>query len=250
MAELLVTSIVDGHWHSYDPDKSGRTGPVNELEGEHQHFYAIGSRTTAKSGFPDHSHSLSRRELSVQKRIDKTVGTGYQAAVQKVIDKAAHSRRRRRQHKACADCSTPTLCKTNGSCAMEKSAFTFTAKIEKIDEDKRQVFGWFSVIEENGTEVQDREGDIIQVEELEKAAYNFVVNARKAGEMHKVVEVGQLIESMVFSKDKQEALGIDLGKVGWWGGFQITDNEVWSKIKDGTYSAFSIGGSGRRTDAA
>lgn len=206
---MLVTSVVDGHWHAYDPDKSGETGTANEIEHQHQHLYAVGSRATGKSGFPDHTHALTRRELTVQKIIDK-----------------------------------------NGRCTMEKSSFTFHADIQKIDEDKRQVFGWFSVIEEMGKDVEDREGDIIKVEELEKAAYDFVVNARKAGEMHKVVQVGQLIESMVFTKDKQEALGIDLGKVGWWGGFQITDSEVWSKVKDGTYTAFSIGGSGRRTDAA
>lgn len=124
----------------------------------------------------------------------------------------------------------------------------FSGEITKIDEDRHLVFGFFSVIEENGEVVVDKQGDIIDEETLEDAAYGFVMNARIAGEMHERRGVGDLVESIVFTKSKQKALGIDLKKVGWFGGFKITDEEVWKKIKSGEYPAFSIGGAGVREE--
>lgn len=119
--------------------------------------------------------------------------------------------------------------------------------IYKLDEDKKIVFAWASVIEENGEQLVDKQGDIIFEEDLENAAYNFVLNSRNAGEMHiKKSGIGRLIESVVFTKEKQKALGIDLGKVGWFVGFKIDNDEVWEKIKKGDYPMMSIGGKGKR----
>lgn len=111
------------------------------------------------------------------------------------------------------------------------------------------VFGWFSVIEEGGRPVVDTQGDIIAEKELESAAYHFVINTRIAGEMHARKGVGQLIESIVFTKEKQALLGADLGKVGWFGGFHISDAAVWEAIKAGKYTAFSWGGRARTEEA-
>lgn len=119
-------------------------------------------------------------------------------------------------------------------------------EIKKINEDERLVFGWFSVVEKGGKLIKDGEGDHIEPEQLEKAAYNYVLDARIAGDSHVRKGVGQLVESIVFTKEKQEALGIDLGCVGWWGGFHIDDDSVWDKIKKGEYPMFSIGGTGTR----
>lgn len=121
-------------------------------------------------------------------------------------------------------------------------------RITKVDEDRQLVFGWFSVVEELGKAVVDSQGDVISEDELEKAAYDFVLDVRIAGEMHKNIGVGGLVESMVFTKEKQKALGIDLGKVGWFGGFRVTDQAVWGSIKAGKYPSFSIGGLGKRAE--
>jgi len=51
----------------------------------------------------------------------------------------------------------------------------------------------------------------------------------------------------VFTKEKQKALGVDLGKTGWWVGWQITDDKIWKRIKEGELEAFSIGGRGVRS---
>jgi hypothetical protein len=131
---------------------------------------------------------------------------------------------------------------------MEEKNITFTAEIIEKREDQQLVFGWASVVEKDGKPVVDSQGDIISEKELEKAVYEFVLNCRKAGEMHISKDAGQLVECMVFTKEKQKALGIDLGKIGAWVGFKMTE-EAFVKIKDGTYTMFSIGGKGIRHDA-
>lgn len=119
----------------------------------------------------------------------------------------------------------------------------FTVPITKADEDQNLVFGWASVIEENGEPVYDHQGHRISEDELEKAFYRYAEEARVAGEMHDDYgeHVGKLVEAMVFTKAKQAALGIDLGKVGAWVGYRVNP-AVFSKIKDGTYRMLSIGG--------
>lgn len=128
------------------------------------------------------------------------------------------------------------------------SEIKFNATVLQKKEDQRLVFGWASVVEENGEPIVDHQGDIIPENVLEKAFYDFVLDSRKAGEMHITKTAGELVECMVFTKEKQDLLGIDLGKVGAWVGFKVTD-DVFQKVKDGTYQMFSIGGKGIREDA-
>lgn len=118
--------------------------------------------------------------------------------------------------------------------------------IEKVDEDRRQMFGWASVIEKDGVPIEDHQGDVIDEGELEPAAYDFVVKSREGDDMHVGAPVSHLIESMVFTKEKQAALGIDLGKVGWWTGWQVDDPGVWAAHKRGERNELSIGGSAIR----
>jgi cation transport regulator len=99
------------------------------------------------------------------------------------------------------------------------------SEIKKTDEDERLVFGWFSIVEKGGESIVDDEGDFIEPSDLEKSAYDFVLNARLQGDRHVRKGVGHLVESMVFTKEKQALLGIDLGMVGWWGGFKVNDEE-------------------------
>jgi hypothetical protein len=130
-------------------------------------------------------------------------------------------------------------------------------KIIKMDEDQRLVFGFFSINKIGSELVEDLQGDLMETDTLEKAAYDFVLEARVAGEEHVRKNVGRLVESVVLTYEKQaairkglEALGIDvkfeLGCEGWFGGFRVDDDKVWQAVKDGRYPAFSIGGSGKR----
>ena len=120
-------------------------------------------------------------------------------------------------------------------------------RIAKADDEERLAFGWASVAERaNGETVVDWQEDIVEMEELERAAYDFVQFYREGSEMHERggFDIGILVESMVFTAEKMALLNIPEGTIpyGWWVGFRVMDDDVWAKVKDGTYSMFSIEG--------
>lgn len=122
-------------------------------------------------------------------------------------------------------------------------------KIHKSDDDKKLAFGWANVsLTESGEQIEDWQQDMIDPEVLEHAAYQFVELYREGGEMHERGGAAVLIESMIFTKEKMKTLGIPEGTlpVGWWIGFKVLDDSVWEKVKDGTYSMFSIEGEAER----
>lgn len=117
--------------------------------------------------------------------------------------------------------------------------------VMKSDDDRRLVFGWANVtVRANGEQIIDWQQDAIDTAILEKAAYEYVAEFGTAGEMHRRGGVGRVIESIIFTREKADALGIppDVLPEGWWIGFRITDDEVWEKIKSGEYNMFSIEG--------
>ena len=137
--------------------------------------------------------------------------------------------------------------------SVKKTAGTIYGRlaIKKADEDKHLAFGWAYVSQdEGGNQTEDHSGDQLEPEELESAAYQFVELYREGGEMHERGGCAVLVESMVFTKEKQQALGIPDGTlpIGWWIGFKVTDEDVWSKVKDGTYPMFSIEGTAIREE--
>ena len=125
-------------------------------------------------------------------------------------------------------------------------------KIMKSDDEKMLAFGWASVsMRVDGELIEDWQKDIVEPEELENAAYEFVLFYREGGEMHERGGTAVLIESVVFTEEKMQAMGIPAGTlpVGWWIGFKVTDKDVWEKVKDGTYPMFSIEGEAERVEA-
>ena len=124
-------------------------------------------------------------------------------------------------------------------------------KIMKSDDDKMLAFGWANVsMRVDGELIEDWQDDIIEPEELEKAAYEYVLLYREGGEMHERGGAAVLIESVVFTEEKMQAMGIPAGTlpIGWWIGFKVLDEEVWEKVKDGTYPMFSIEGEAERVE--
>lgn len=133
-------------------------------------------------------------------------------------------------------------------------------KIAKMDAAKKQVFGWANVanswrLASDGqwelVPVVDTQKGIMEPMALEEGAYAYVAESRKNGEMHwdyytaaPFEQVGYCIESMVFTREKQAALGIPPGIIpeGWWMGIQVTDDDVWDKVLSGIYSGLSVQG--------
>jgi 2'-5' RNA ligase len=123
--------------------------------------------------------------------------------------------------------------------------------IAKMDDDKRLVFGWASIsFTADGEQLEDLQHDIIDPEDLEEAVYEYVLHFRDTGEEHRphLRKKGKLVESCVFTAEKQKAMGLPEGilPVGWWIGFKIEDDEAWEKVKNGTYRMFSIEGKAQR----
>lgn len=126
-----------------------------------------------------------------------------------------------------------------------------TFKIAKSDDEKMLAFGWANIsIRSDGEVIEDWQEDIIEPADLENAAYEFVRLYREGGEMHERGGVATLVESVVFTEEKCKAIGIPEGTlpVGWWIGFKVLDKDVWEKVKDGTYSMFSIEGEAERKE--
>lgn len=124
-------------------------------------------------------------------------------------------------------------------------------KIMKSDDEKMLAFGWANVsMRVDGELIEDWQGDIIEPEELEVAAYEYVRLYGDGGEMHERGGVAVLIESVVFTEEKMQVMGIPAGTlpVGWWIGFKVTDKDVWEKVKNGTYPMFSIEGEAERIE--
>lgn len=125
-------------------------------------------------------------------------------------------------------------------------------KIMKSDDEKMLAFGWASVsMRVDGELIEDWQKDIVEPEELENAAYNYVLLYREGGEMHERGGAAILIESVVFTEEKMQAMGIPTGTipVGWWIGFKVLDEGVWEKVKNGTYPMFSVEGTAERIEA-
>lgn len=123
-------------------------------------------------------------------------------------------------------------------------------EIAKSDDEKRIVFGWAYVSHDpTGVQRIDKSGEFVPEEDdLESAAYDFVLNSRVGGDVHIKKGVSTMVESIVFTKEKREAMGIPDGVLptGWWVGFKVHDEEVWKAHKRGERSMFSVHGKGIR----
>ncbi len=125
--------------------------------------------------------------------------------------------------------------------------------ILKVDDDRRMVWGWASVATIGKVLVEDHQQDVITADDLQETAHDFMMNHRVNARMHKrrsddheVTQTGAVVDSVMFTKDLQDALGIDLGMEAWLVGVKVTDEDTWAAVKSGELRAFSIGGSAER----
>ncbi|MEW6183043.1 MAG: XkdF-like putative serine protease domain-containing protein [Bacillota bacterium] len=124
-------------------------------------------------------------------------------------------------------------------------------KLIKTDADRNLVFGWASVaIRKDGDPVVDMQQEIVDVSALEDAAYAFVLKFRKTGVEHAGEAVGELVESFMVTPEKLAKMGLPANALptGWWVGFHVSDDAVFSQVKSGAYSMFSIQGQAKRKE--
>lgn len=114
-----------------------------------------------------------------------------------------------------------------------------------------------------GEQFYDLQNDSVPPDELEAGAYDYVLEAREADEMHKGGVKGMLVESMVFTPDKLEKFATDptTGEINiadlmvlkrifpprWWVGFKV-DPDAFAKVKSGEYRMLSVAGEADRVE--
>lgn len=123
----------------------------------------------------------------------------------------------------------------------------FSFAFEKSDATGSVVAGWASVVSDGGKSIEDHQGDVISIDEIRKAAHQFVRDARVAKAQHSGNPVGEVVESVIIDDALAKSLGITDGKRGWWIVMKINDPAVRERVRKRELAAFSIGGKGRRT---
>lgn len=124
----------------------------------------------------------------------------------------------------------------------EPVEFAKRIAIEKIDDEQRMVWGWaYLCQDEHGAQVVDHSGQIVELADIHKAAHQFMLDSRVGGQMHDE-RAGSVAESLVVTDAVAAELGMATRKRGWFIGFHVADQAAWLKVKDGTFQAFSIGG--------
>ena len=125
--------------------------------------------------------------------------------------------------------------------------------ITKID-DERRVFGSWAYVAKDaaGQIVVDHSGDVVDTPEawqsLVDAFYEYALEGRAGDEMHETFGVSKLVEFFVSDPERWETLGIPQGVLpqGIFVSYHAESDELWGKIKDGTYRSLSIVGDGTR----
>lgn len=125
---------------------------------------------------------------------------------------------------------------------MTKAEYSLEGKILKVDDEQRLVYGWASVVTEDGVPVVDRQGDVIEADTLVKAVNNFMEYVRVGKAMHTGEQVGVVVHSLPVTKEICDALGIQSNREGWVVAYKVYDDTVWAMVKSGELAAFSIGG--------
>lgn len=124
-------------------------------------------------------------------------------------------------------------------------------EIVKIDEAENLIFGWASVaVKVDGSTVVDSQQDVIDIADLEPAAYSFMLALGDANEMHSRESVGRPVESFVVTPEKLEKMGLRGNSLplGWWLGFKVQPQTL-AKVKAGDLRMLSIEGIGERIAA-
>ena len=132
--------------------------------------------------------------------------------------------------------------KEAGTSVSEMTKTNIEGKILKTDDEQRMVYGWASVVTEDGEAVVDRQGDVIEAATLVKAVNEFMEHVRVGKAMHTGEQVGTVVHSLPITKEIGDALGIQSNREGWVVAYKVFDDAVWDMVKSGELAAFSIGG--------
>ena len=91
-------------------------------------------------------------------------------------------------------------------------------------------------------DIVDLQGDIINKEEIAKAAHSFMENCQKIGLQHNVIVPQIKIWESYLAPSDMTIAGQSVVKGSWVLGVHVNDDDIWKQIKDGELTGFSIKG--------
>lgn len=123
-----------------------------------------------------------------------------------------------------------------------------TVEVAKVKDDEQFFLGWASVTSVDGEIVMDKQGDVIDIDELEATAAAFMRDHAAGLVMHAGTPSIRYTTSIVITAAVKRALGMTLtpDREGWLVGGYVTDPVIWARIRSGELTALSIGGTGVR----
>lgn len=130
----------------------------------------------------------------------------------------------------------------------EKADVEWQCEIAKLDMECQVAIGPVLKVSRVGDIRPDSQRDTVTAEQVEEAAYNFMIKSRftdlhhKARLPHKRVAV---VESYLAPVDFM-INKVEVKKGDWVAGVKFFDNELWEAVKRGEIQAFSIKGRGIR----
>jgi len=132
----------------------------------------------------------------------------------------------------------------------------YDAEVLKVDDTLGIVLGWAIICNtgvsiskgENGEPYFDKQGDHIPEYSMLDATTDFMLNSRKAGEMHWKNEKGEAIGKGVvvfawpMTVEIAKAFGLETKQTGLMIAMKPDSDEILEKFRNGEYKGFSIGG--------
>jgi len=122
------------------------------------------------------------------------------------------------------------------------------ARIVKGTDVKKQIL--YCVVSEPNTE--DLQGDVLDLDEIEKMAHNYLLDYRVVGDSHskkrngKVVKADAgIVESFIAPVDFQVG-NETISKGSWVVAIKVNDPKLWAEVEKGDITGVSIGGTGER----
>lgn len=135
----------------------------------------------------------------------------------------------------------------------EAEDFALSVDVQKIDEEQRIVGGWLYVCtDKDGNQVVDHSGEVIEIDELEKAAHEYLIDSRAGKMSHRGDAIADLVQLWVSRKETRSAIGIPEGILpdGVFVAYKIHETEAgntaWEAVKSGELRMLSLGGGCRR----
>lgn len=113
------------------------------------------------------------------------------------------------------------------------------------------IYGVGMISTKKGEIFVDLQEDHIPVEEMQKAATNFMVKSRALKAMHQGSVIGEVVHSFPLTEElckayQEKGIGLSCDHELWLVGVRIADKNVMAKHQRGELPSFSIGGNGTR----